>query len=176
MQKINNINFNGYIEGYYGRLLNWSERKLILDKLNKNNMSYYFYAPKEDDKHRLNWNKNYPNLWKESFKQFCTYAKTKEIRIIAGISPGLSFDFRTFKKMLIKNQISNDFQILIEKAKYLLSIGADDIALLFDDLPENFYCKFGNEFREGSIHAELSNQLFLKCSLKYLCTTFSQKK
>ena len=57
--------FNGYIEGYYGRLLNWDERNRIITKLNKNNMRFYFYAPKEDDKHRLNWKKEYQSSWKK---------------------------------------------------------------------------------------------------------------
>ena len=33
---------NGYIEGYYGRLLNWEERDRIIVKLRKNKNSFYF--------------------------------------------------------------------------------------------------------------------------------------
>ena len=50
-----NYNFNkikGYIEGYYGRLLSWDQRRLIVKSLKKNKMNTYFYAPKEDEKHR----------------------------------------------------------------------------------------------------------------------------
>ena len=53
------INTTGYIEGYYGKLLNWEDRKLIINSLQKNNMNTYFYAPKEDMYHRLNWRKKY---------------------------------------------------------------------------------------------------------------------
>ena len=55
----NNNNTIGYIEGYYGQLLSWENRRLIVDSLQKNNMNTYFYAPKEDEKHRLNWRKKY---------------------------------------------------------------------------------------------------------------------
>ena len=40
-------NTTGYIEGYYGKLLSWKNRKLIISSLQKNNMNTYFYAPKE---------------------------------------------------------------------------------------------------------------------------------
>ena len=33
----------GYIEGYYGKLLSWENRKLIVNSLKKNNMNTYFY-------------------------------------------------------------------------------------------------------------------------------------
>ena len=50
-------NITGYIEGYYGKLLTWENRKLIINSLKKNNMNTYFYAPKEDVCHRFNWRK-----------------------------------------------------------------------------------------------------------------------
>ena len=46
--------FQGYIEGYYGKILSWDQRSRILDTLNKNNMNSYFYCPKEDIHHRHN--------------------------------------------------------------------------------------------------------------------------
>ena len=55
--KNNENNIIGYIEGYYGRLLSWKNRKLIIKSLNKNNMNTYFYAPKEDVCHRIYWRK-----------------------------------------------------------------------------------------------------------------------
>ena len=66
---------NGYIEGYYGRLLSWDDRQRIISSLNKNKMNYYFYAPKEDENHRLNWKSNYKNECTKKFKKFCDLAK-----------------------------------------------------------------------------------------------------
>ena len=68
--KNNNMTFNGYIEGYYGRLLSWKDRFRIIDKLNTNKMNFYFYAPKEDDKHRLKWKQEYGSIWKTKFINF----------------------------------------------------------------------------------------------------------
>ena len=52
MQKTNLIKISGYIEGYYGKLLSWDERKSLITTLKDNKMNYYFYCPKEDLFHR----------------------------------------------------------------------------------------------------------------------------
>ena len=54
MKKLS-ININGYIEGFYGQLLKWPERHLIIKKLANCKFNTYFYCPKEDINHRLNW-------------------------------------------------------------------------------------------------------------------------
>ena len=40
--------FTGYIEGYYGKLLEWQDRDRLLDGLEAVGMTSYFYAPKDD--------------------------------------------------------------------------------------------------------------------------------
>ena len=100
------ININGYIEGYYGKLLNWSERKIILKKLRSCKFNTYFYCPKEDLNHRLNWREDYSNSWIREFKYFCKNALKLEINILVGISPGLDFNF--------ENRIY-DFEKLVKK-------------------------------------------------------------
>ena len=68
--KKNENNITGYIEGYYGKLLAWESRKLIIKSLSKNKMNTYFYAPKEDVYHRLCWRKKYNEKWRMDFKNF----------------------------------------------------------------------------------------------------------
>ena len=150
---------NGYIEGYYGRLLNWDERDRIITKLSKNKMNYYFYAPKEDDKQRLNWKKKYDSIWQKNFNRFCLNANLNSIKIIVGISPGLNFNFIDFNKNILKNKISKDFQVLLNKALEFVNYGAAEIGLLFDDLPNDFKIKYNNTISEGMLHAELANRL-----------------
>ena len=58
----------GYIEGYYGKLLKWKERRRIVKKLFENSMNAYFYAPKEDVYHRKNWRLEYPKEWYKRFR------------------------------------------------------------------------------------------------------------
>ena len=88
----------GYIEGYYGRLLSWKHRELIIKSLYKNNMNTYFYAPKEDIYHRLCWKKNYSKSWRLNFRKFTDISKKNKIDIIAGLAPGLDFNFKSYLK------------------------------------------------------------------------------
>ena len=163
MKKKNKL-LNGYIEGYYGRLLTWEERNRIISNLNRNRMNFFFYAPKEDNKHRLNWKQNYDSSWKKNFKEFSDNAKLNNVTIITGISPGLDFDFLDFKKKALQNKISNDLKILLKKCFELLQFQGVEISLLFDDLPNNFKSIYGNNISEGSIHAELANTVASFCN------------
>ena len=151
-------NITGYIEGYYGKLLSWENRKLIVNSLKKNNMNTYFYAPKEDVNHRLNWRKKYGLNWRKCFRNFTQFSKRNNINVIAGIAPGLDFDFKKFNdKAEIKKSI--DYTLLYDKSKQLLDDGANSIALLLDDIPEDFQNKFGSEISEGTSHGILANML-----------------
>ena len=157
--KRNNKSFNGYIEGYYGRLLSWEDRQRIILSLNKNKMNFYFYAPKEDEKHRLNWKSNYKVEWIKNFKKFCAFATKNQVKIIVGISPGFSFNFSEILNLNSKNKISKDLNILYQKFEYFIENGADEVALLFDDLPNNFKETNNLSISEGFAHAILANHL-----------------
>lgn len=158
--KISNLNkINGYIEGYYGKLLHWSDRYKIIEKLYSNKMNFYFYCPKEDIYNRFNWKKNYPKEWWFQFNNFCKFAEKKGIKIITGLSPGLDFNFTTDLK---KNK---DIKILLKKFRNFLKFGASYIALQFDDIPDDFNIKY-NLLDEGKVHAEISNYLNHKIKKK----------
>ena len=157
--KKNNYTF-GYIEGYYGQILNWNDRKLIVNSLKKNKMNTYFYAPKEDENHRLNWREEYNYNWRKEFKSFTNFSKKKSINIIAGIAPGLDFNFKTLDESTKKS--STDFNLLCNKAKQLLNDGATAIALLLDDIPNDFREKNGCGLSEGTSHGILANKLSKK--------------
>ena len=153
-----NTNLNkvfGYIEGYYGNLLDWRSRKKIIKKMSSIGMNFYFYAPKEDLFHRLHWRKNYSKTWRDKFRNFCSFAMDNGIKVIAGISPGLDFDYFSIKENSKKN-LSKDLEILITKFCYLIDDGASHVALLLDDTPGKFNDSFLKS-EEGTIHAQLSN-------------------
>ena len=146
---------NGYIEGFYGKLLEWKDRERILERLEKNQMFNYLYAPKEDALHRNNWRKPYDKTWNKKFKTFCKSAKAKKINIIFGISPGLDFNFNNLNRV-DKNP---DFILLLEKCLYALQLGASSVVLQFDDIPDHFFYKYKTNLSEGTAHATLANQL-----------------
>jgi hyaluronoglucosaminidase len=156
--KIFNTNTNGYIEGYYGQLLDWESRKLIIKSLSKNKMNTYLYAPKEDENHRLNWRNEYSSKWRQSFRDFTHFSKKNNIKIIAGIAPGLDFNFKQFNNSAKKFKKS-DFNLLLNKAKQLLRDGSTSIALLLDDIPDDFEKNFGDKISEGTNHGLLANKL-----------------
>ena len=153
MNKLNQKIINGYIEGYYGRLLSWDNRIRVLQKLSDNNMSHYLYAPKEDVLHRYKWRLDYSLSWEKKFKKFCVTAKSKNVQIMFGISPGLDFNFNKLDNM------NHDLHILYKKCKKFLTLGVSSIVLLFDDIPDNFNYKYKIQIPEGKAHSILANKL-----------------
>ena len=172
MTKINCKTNYGYIEGYYGRILTWGDRSRILERLKKNKLNMYFYAPKEDTYHRKNWREPYNYEWKENFNLFCETAQSKKIDILFGVSPGIDFSF----KNLDKTKKDNDFKILLEKCLVALKLGAQSIVLQFDDIPDNFSDKNKN-ISEGEAHARLANKLSdnLKCEFYVVPRIYSDE-
>ena len=144
--------FQGYAEGYYGQLLSWPERVQILDTLQRLNLNTYYYAPKEDPWHRLEWRTAYAPQWRDSFRDFCEQAARRGICVVAGVAPGLNFDFSHLPD-------GRDFQLLKEKCEMLLIEGADYISLLMDDIDADFEQRSGQFTSEGAAHAALANTL-----------------
>ena len=145
-------NIRGYIEGYYGRMLDWDDRLSIVDVLVQQSMHWYLYAPKEDDAHRLHWRQPYGQSWLDAFARFCAGAKDNGIAVAVGISPGLDFDFSHIDG-------GADYRLLCEKFRQLLSHGASCAVLLLDDIDESFSEHCGDLRSEGVAHAELANRL-----------------
>mgnify|MGYP000913329267 CR=1 FL=1 len=144
------IDINGYIEGYYGRLLKWSERHAIVKKLHDIQFNSYFYCPKEDPKHRYNWRESYTIKWTKAFNNFCKIAKKHNIQVLYGIAPGLDYNFK---------KCSNDFKVLFQKIKTLKINGASRIVLMFDDIPRKNYIFDNISKTEGALHGELANSI-----------------
>ena len=150
------LNFTGYIEGYYGRLLDWHDRNRLLGGVTAAGMTSYFYAPKEDVCHRQFWRQPYDKAWQAEFAQFAATAAAKNIHLIAGIAPGLDFDFASLDASMDQK---NDFTILVAKARQFLANGASMIALLMDDIAADFEVRSGSFTNEGRAHAALANRL-----------------
>ena len=161
----------GYIEGYYGHLLGWDDRLRLLDRLASLSMNAYLYAPKDDPCHRFHWRVDYDSDWRAGFAQFCRDAHARHISVIAGIAPGLDFNFADLdeavsaQKNAKTNAKKNDLAILCNKAAQLRADGADHIALLMDDIAADFAQRAGAYKSEGTAHAALANRLatYLDC-------------
>ena len=103
----------GYIEGYYGSLLDWNQRLKILESLSALNLNSYFYCPKEDPFHRLEWAEDYSDEYLLNLGSFFESAKSSNIELIFGISPG--FVSESIDQKILNNK-SNLFLIWESKA------------------------------------------------------------
>ena len=140
----------GYIEGYYGKLLSFEDRHYLLNTLHDLSMDSYLYAPKEDVFHRFDWRRAYPEDWYAEFARFCAAARTKQIKVLAGIAPGLDFAFDDDK---------NDKSKLKLKAEQLIRTGADGLVLMFDDVSPDLSIFEQAGISEGQAHACLTTWL-----------------
>jgi len=140
----------GYVEGYYGKLLTWTERYELVQHLSSLNLNTYCYAPKEDPQHRFSWRESHSSQWHDGFSQLCTTACDASVSIIAGIAPGLDFHFTP-------QGTSDDFTRLRTKAQQYLDNGATDIMVLWDDIDDKFVAEI--EISEGTAHARVVNEL-----------------
>ena len=152
------LNSTGYIEGYYGKLLDWNDRFRIIDKLNNNGMTKYLYAPKEDVFHRLEWRKLYPQNIVKSFISLVKFAKKKDVEIIFGIAPGIDFNYLSLNKNFV-NKNHSDLDNLKKKCQQIISFGITNILIMFDDIDVDKYFDVNKKNNEGSIHAKITNHL-----------------
>jgi len=152
----------GYIEGYYGCLLSWPQRLALLEHLQRCHLDHYWYAPKEDVCHRLSWRQSYDNRWRQEFAAFCREAENRGVKVIAGMAPGLDFDFGHLSRYRAGDRSLEgcaDMSVLVKKSQDLISDGAAIAALLLDDIDADFATRCGDFTSEGTAHAELANQL-----------------
>ena len=159
----------GYIEGYYGRLLTWDQRSLILRKLNELNMDFYIYGPKEDVYHRIKWFEQYKDKELANFENFNENCETNGISFYYAISPGLSYG----------DDPKSNFNLLTSKISNFLDRGLKNFAIFLDDLENEKDEKLG-ELHANLIH-EFSNYLeknhgtsFVFCPTIY-CERFAKK-
>ena len=145
---------SGYIEGYYGRLLDWSARHELVAVMASLGMNSYLYAPKDDAAHRFAWRAPYDAQWRNGFADFVSAAARQNIDVMAGIAPGLDFNFAELGKTR-----DGDFACLVKKAEQLSADGASHIVLLMDDIAADFDDRAGPFQSEGTAHAALANHL-----------------
>jgi hypothetical protein len=114
----------GIIEGFYGPLWQWEERRALVSQLAPAGYRFYLYAPKADAYLRRRWHEPHPPQQAEQLKAFAAYCRQQGMRFGVGLSP---------------YQVFNDFddkarQALLEKLAFFDSLGIGDLAILFDDM------------------------------------------
>jgi len=142
----------GYAEGYYGRLLSWHERQSLIRCAADSGFNFYLYAPKDDEQHRFKWREPYNQAWRDEFQSFAKLARDSGIQLVAGISPGIDFNFEDIED-------GADLDSLCAKATQLIDDGATGLAVLFDDIDPDFHLRSGSFQSEGTAHASVANRL-----------------
>jgi hypothetical protein len=121
-------------------------------------MTSYFYAPKDDPFHRLEWRMPYPEQWLAEWRQFIADAKDMGITVIAGCAPGLDLNIG----LDLNNSAETDIAIIADKLTGLCGYSAEQSALpclLMDDIPPAMADANGRHHQEGQAHARLVGQL-----------------
>ncbi|MCI0335747.1 MAG: protein O-GlcNAcase [Planctomycetes bacterium] len=116
---------SGVVEGFYGRPWSHSQRLHLFDQLAALGLNTYFYAPKNDLKHRAIWREYYSDTELMLLRELVQACDRHGSNFIYGLSPGL--DIR-FSEEAERNRIKSRFD-------QLRKVGVRHFALLFDDLP-----------------------------------------
>ena len=153
---------HGYIEGYYGRLLDWDDRTRLLHRLSSLGLNAYLYAPKEDECHRFEWRRPWDKDWLASFSRFCKEARRHDVCVLGGIAPGLDYD---------AYGDAAEFGRLLAKAQQLQDSGAQAVVLMFDDIDEPPAGGYGPDgLPDHALHADIAARLAARLDAAVLIT------
>ena len=115
----------GVVEGFYGQPWTQSQRFELIDCLSAWGLNTYFYAPKDDLKHRAIWRESYTGPELRQLGELAAACRDKELTFIYGLSPGLDIRFSD----------SAELAFIQRRLQQLMDVGVRSFALLFDDLP-----------------------------------------
>ena len=115
----------GIIEGFYGPLWAWEERRQLVRILAPHGYGFYLYAPKADAFLRRRWREPHPAAEAAELASFVRFCRDQGVRFSVGLSP-----YQVF------NRFDQDArEALRTKLALLERIGLDELAILFDDMP-----------------------------------------
>ena len=114
----------GIIEGFYGPLWSWAQRRQLVQTLAPHGYGFYLYAPKADALLRRRWQEFHPPHVADEMAAFASFCKAAGVRFGVGLSP-----FELFNKFDDEAR-----QVLAHKLAFFDQLGLDELAILFDDM------------------------------------------
>src|SRR5690554_714989 len=114
----------GIIEGFYGPLWSWAERRQLVSTLATHGYGFYLYAPKADPYLRRRWQEPHPAEQIGALTEFASFCRREGVRFGVGLSP-----FEVFN-----NFDEAAREALAKKLKMLDRLGMQELAILFDDM------------------------------------------
>jgi len=117
---------SGVIEGFYGPPWSPAERFTLFDRMSAWGLNTYLYAPKDDLKHRALWRELYSKAEAEGLAELICACRQRQLRFFYALSPGLDIRFSE----------AAELDRLRERFAQMLTLGCENFALLFDDIPD----------------------------------------
>lgn len=112
----------GIVEGFFGIPWSWEERRDTVSFLAPHGYRFYLYAPKADPYLRRRWQEPHPAADREALIGLRDHCRAAGVRFGIGLSP-------------FELHLRDDWQVpLAARLASLAELGADDLALLFDDM------------------------------------------
>lgn len=112
------------IEGFYGRPWTSEDRIHVMRSLSSAGYQSYMYAPKSDSYLREHWWELHPQSQREELRNFARACAGQKMELGFGLSPmGLHHQWDAKGQQSLRNKIQD-----------LLELGAQFIAILFDDM------------------------------------------
>lgn len=115
----------GVIEGFYGRPWSHAARLSYAGHLSALGLDSYLYCPKSDAYLRKRWREYWPELQYQQIDELATTYAENKLDFGMGLSP-----FELYREYDTQSK-----QALKDKVRYLASVGAPTLAILFDDMP-----------------------------------------
>jgi hypothetical protein len=114
----------GIIEGFYGPMWQWADRRALMALLQPHGYGFYWYAPKADRFLRRAWQEPHPPEAAEDIAQFARWCDDRGIEFGIGLSPW---------------EVFNHFDDAVRRAlagklDFFESVGVKRLAILFDDM------------------------------------------
>lgn len=113
----------GIIEGFYGPLWSWGERRRVVDRLAPQGYSFYLYAPKADPSLRDQWYDNGSSEYQQALGDFAAHCRGQGMRFGVGLSPLGAL--ASFDEVIQ--------QALQQRLHFFDGIGVQDLVIQFDD-------------------------------------------
>ncbi len=115
----------GIIEGFYGRPWSHVARLSYATHLRQLGFNSYLYCPKSDAFLRKRWRENWPEGQYREMEELANSYAENDLDFGLGLSP-----FELYKQYDTRSRGA-----LRDKVRYLVSLGAPTLAILFDDMP-----------------------------------------
>ena len=114
----------GLIEGFFGPLWSWAERRSVAQILSAHGYRFYHYAPKGDALLREKWQMPYAPADVATLGAFADDVRGQGMRFGVGLSPfGAQHGFDASARTTMRAKLAQ-----------LDDAGIDDLAILFDDM------------------------------------------